>query len=224
MYASLAPGLYGAVPWIGPDSILPRERRTGVFLAVGFLRSGTRRAAGRFVLAFFLAADFLRPGFWAALRLTFFAVDFFLLAFFLGAAFLRPTFWAAFRLAFLVAGFFFTDFFFEAAFFFAAGFFFTAAFFFAEAFFFEAGFFLEAGFFFAAAFFLLAGAAFFLVTLRFLAADFLAAAFLAETFLRDAGAFFRFLLAVFFAGIFYSCRTEKRRGLYIDVASMEPLF
>ena len=32
---------------------------------------------------------------------------------------------------------------------------------------------------------------------------------------REAVAFFRFLLAVFLAGISNSCRTEKRRGLYI---------
>jgi hypothetical protein len=127
---------------------------------------------------------------------AFLAAGRFLLTLFLGAAFLRLAFWAALRLAFLAA---------LRLAFLVAGFFF-------------------ADFFFEAAFFLLAGAAFFRVTLRFLAADFFAAAFLADTFLRDAGAFLRFLLAVFFAGIFYSCGTEKRPGLYIDVADMEPLF
>jgi hypothetical protein len=66
---------------------------------------------------------------------------------------------------------------------------------------------------------------FFFVTLRFLATVFLAAAFLDVAFFREAGALVRFLPTGFFLGIFYSCRTEKRRGLYIDVASMEaPIF
>ena len=50
----------------------------------------------------------------------------------------------------------------------------------------------------------------------FFAAFLRAGFFFAVTFLRVAVAFFRFLLAAFFAGIFGSCRIEKRAGLYID--------
>jgi hypothetical protein len=46
---------------------------------------------------------------------------------------------------------------------------------------------------------------------------------LTAAFFRLDEAFFRFLLTGFFTGISYSCRAEKRRGLYIDGAAMEPL-
>ncbi len=129
---------------------------------------------------------------------------------------------------------FLLDVFFEEAFF--AGFF-TVAFFFVEVFrvdvlrltdFFLAAFFF-AGFFFAvdflavtffletffllATFFRLEVVAFFLVTLRFLDAGLRAAAFLAVAFFFEAGAFFRFLLAVFFAGIVILLPDREKAGI-----------
>jgi hypothetical protein len=47
---------------------------------------------------------------------------------------------------------------------------------------------------------------------------------LVEVFLREVETFFRFLLEAFFAAIGYSCRIEKRAGLYIACASMEAYF
>jgi hypothetical protein len=81
-------------------------------------------------------------------------------------------------------------------------------------------FFLVAFFF---ATFLRAGA-FLRLAAFFLATFFLVVAFLLVTFLRDAVVFFRFLLAVFLAGIFDSCRGKKRPGLYIAGGRMEALF
>ena len=77
-----------------------------------------------------------------------------------------------------------------------------------------AAFFRDA-FFRGAVFFRVADVVFFLVAVRFFEAFLLAPALRVAAFLPEAGAFFRCLLAVFFAGIFYSCRTEKRRGLYM---------
>ena len=98
--------------------------------------------------------------------------------------------------------------------------------------FFLVTFFLEAVFF--AGFFLLIVflLIFFLVTFffatLFLLTFFLATFFLLTrfdaTFLREAVVFFRVFLAAFFAGIWYSCRIEKRAGLYIDGGSMEAYF
>ena len=69
--------------------------------------------------------------------------------------------------------------------------------------------------FFAGAFFLLAG---------FLRETFfLEVAFFATGFLREDVAVLRFLLADFFAGIFYSCRGKKRPGLYIGYGPLEAL-
>ena len=68
---------------------------------------------------------------------------------------------------------------------------------------------------------------FFLATfflLAFLAADLFLLTFFATAFLREAGAFFRFLLAAFLAAIVDSCRNEKRRGLYMAYASLEAHF
>jgi hypothetical protein len=121
---------------------------------------------------------------------------------------------------FFFATFFFETFFFEV--FFLAAFFLAT--FFLETFFF-ATFFLATFFF--AVFFLVARffvTAFFLVTLRLLAAFLRAGFFFAVTFLRVALAFWRFLLAAFFAGIFDSCRIEKRRGLYMASSRMEAHF
>ena len=91
--------------------------------------------------------------------------------------------------------------------------------------FFLATFFFETFFF--AAFFLVARffvTAFFLVALRLLAAFLRAGFFFADTFLRVAVAFLRFLLAAFLAGIFDSCRIEKRPGLYMACRRMEAYF
>jgi hypothetical protein len=102
-----------------------------------------------------------------------------------------------------------------------------AADFLATAFFFATFFladFFTAGFFRATAFLRVdfLAVTFFLLTLL----DFVAAFFLVEglplaTFFREALAGLRFLLAVFFAGIFYSYRSEKNAQLYIGCADME---
>jgi hypothetical protein len=141
----------------------------------------------------------------------------------------------------LTAGFFFDTFFFVD--FFAAGFFlvtfsllaerFFATFFLVAFFldpdcfladfladFFAAGF-LRATVFFFDAFFV---DAFFLVTLDFFPADFfLLTGLRLATLFREGFADFRFLLALFFAGMSYSCRFEKNAQLYIDGADMEAL-
>ena len=63
---------------------------------------------------------------------------------------------------------------------------------------------------------------FLLVTLRFLPAVFdLLIGLRFAAFFREVFAGLRFLLAVFFAGISYSCRFEKNAQLYIDDADME---
>ncbi|MDH3266762.1 MAG: hypothetical protein OEM25_07340, partial [Gammaproteobacteria bacterium] len=46
----------------------------------------------------------------------------------------------------------------------------------------------------------------------------------AAVFLRETVAFFRFLLAAFFAGIWNSCRIQKRAGLYMAYGCMEAYF
>ncbi|MDX1516915.1 MAG: hypothetical protein R3288_08760 [Woeseiaceae bacterium] len=147
---------------------------------------------------FFCAAAFFRVDF----LLAGFLADF--LAVFLPAFLLRflLLFLLAFLLAFLRADFladflavFFADF---------------LAFFFAD--------------FFFATFLLRALVAFFLVTLRFEAAVLRFVAFFAGALREARLAVFRFLLAVFFAGIVYSCGTEKRRGLYMAWAAVEARF
>ena len=153
------------------------------------------------------------------MRLRRTGTDFFLLAFFffLGAArfvvfFLRD---GAF---FFVARF--VDFFFRLAAL-REGFFLLAAFlrlvfflldFLLDAFFLLVAF-LDTDFFFREAGFL---------RLVFLVEAVLREAFL-DAFLREA-VVFRFLLAAFFAAISYSCRNEKRAGLYIACAYMEALY
>ena len=127
----------------------------------------------------------------------------------LATAFLREL--AFLRDTFFLLGFFFETFFFDDFF---AGFFFEGFFLLAD-FFFEAVDFLDVRFF---------DGDFFRVTLRLLAAFFFEAAFFDATFFRDEVAFFRFLLAVLLAGISNSCRTEKRRGLYIACPCMEAHF
>jgi hypothetical protein len=187
---------------MGPVSKLLRDRagRTGIFFA-----------GGRFLLA-----EREPDGFPAAGALFFVLVDlredvfFVAVAFFLAATFLVPTF---FELGFFELGFF------DAAF--------LAVFFLLTAFFFATFFLLT--FFFAvflpeAAFLLLDAVAFFLVTLRFLGAALPAAALRGADFFLAVVDVFRCLLAVFFAGIFYSWRTEKRRGLYMACAGMEARF
>ena len=178
------------MPCIGPDSKLALERRGIGFFDTGRARVGT----GRLATGFFFDGAFLRLTFFAlafffeTFFLTTFLLDFFFeAAFFLGVFFFATAFLLTFLLAFL-------DFFFEA--FLRTDFFFVT--------FFRAGAFLARF-----------DVAFFLVTLRFLAADFFAEDFFAEAFFVERFAVFRFLLAVFFAGILYSCRTEKRPGLYM---------
>jgi hypothetical protein len=89
---------------------------------------------------------------------------------------------------------------------------------------------LPAADFFGGAFFLVATflrltvLAFFLVAVLFRDAVLRAAVFRAAAFLPVAAAFFRCLLAVFFAGIFNSCGTEKRRGLYMASPDREARF
>ena len=98
------------------------------------------------------------------------------------------------------------------------------------------------GFFLAAAFFAVKG--FFLTTLRFLdtdflaadffatdffatdffATDFFAADFFATTFLREAVVFFRFLLAVFFAGIFGLLPGREKAGIIHGLRADGSLF
>ena len=170
MYSSPRLGLYGSMPWIGPDSKLPPERgrRAGVFFVVAFLTTDCLVLTVREVP--FLLDVFFEEAFFAG---------FFLVAFFFVEVFLVDVL----RL---------TDFFLAAFFF--AGFFFAVDFL-------AVTFFLEI-FFLLAAFFRLEAAAFFLVTLRFFDAGLRAAAFLAVAFFLEAGAFFRFLLAVFFAVFF----------------------
>jgi hypothetical protein len=187
-------------------------RKTGAGFAVILLR------AGAFLLIFFLLAFFLDEGFFPATGFVFDA--FFLLAFFLAAGFFFDAFFLATDLFF--------DAFFLLAFFLAAGFFFDA--FFLATDFFLATFFLDdflaTGFFRVTAFFFDAFFvdAFFLLTLDFLPTDFflLTELRLAALF-REAFAGLRFLLALFFAGISYSCRSEKNAQLYIDGADMEAL-
>ena len=65
---------------------------------------------------------------------------------------------------------------------------------------------------------------FFLVAELFREVALRGADFRAAAFLPVAAAFFRLLLAVFFAGIFNSCGTEKRRGLYMASSGMEARF
>ncbi|MDH4073054.1 MAG: hypothetical protein OEV41_08120, partial [Gammaproteobacteria bacterium] len=101
--------------------------------------------------------------------------------------------------------FFLLTFFFEAAFFFATFFF--------ETFFFAAGFLRDDAFF---------GDTFFLLTFRFDPWDvFRVTGLRPAAFFREAFAGARFLLAVFFAGIIFSCRSEKNAQLYIAVVHME---
>ncbi len=147
--------------------------------------------------------DVLRAG--GLVRLTAF--------FFLDGRFLLTLFLALAAAFFLLA-------FFLATFFLVTGRFLLTLFFLLT--FFLATFFLVTGRFLLDFFF--RAATFLLLTLRFFATFFLDAAFLAATFLREAAAFLRFLLAVFFAGIPYSCRAEKRAGLYIACAHMEAHF
>jgi len=176
----------------------------------------------------------------AAFLLTFFVEAFFLATFFLlGAFFLATLFVESFFLAtfFLLTAFFLLTFFFAGGFlletfrvlarFFAAGFFlltfllvldFFAACIFRLTFFFVAFLvdFLPAGFFRAAVFFFGAffADAFFRVTL-----DFFAVVFFLPTdcrlaaFFPEAFAGFRFLLAVFFAGIFLLLPVREKRGI-----------
>ena len=210
---------------MGPDSRLPRDFaaegsdfRMG-FLAVNFFFGATFFLLGAFlttflatVLAtfFFDATFFLLGGFLATFLATFFFdATFFLAGAFLATFFLEATFF--FAVFFLATGFFATFFLlaFLAAVFFFVTFFFTA-------------FFLLTGFFLLADFF--ADKGFFFATLRFLAADFFGVDFLATTFFRDVVAFFRFLLAAFFAGIFGLLPDQKRPGLYMAGASMEAYF
>jgi len=202
------------MPWMGPLSRLARGRdvgRGGVFLA------GTRfllveRAPGD--LDEVVAAPFLLVAFLVeVLLLEAFLFEAFLLVAFLRLLFLPVALAGADFLAVVfVLNFFFPFFFpgefFPGAFFLAAGLFFDDFF---DTFFetFFAVFFREA------AFLPFVAAAFFGVALRFPDADLRVAAFRVAAFLPAALAFFRFLLAVVLEGIFYSCRTEKRRGLYM---------
>jgi hypothetical protein len=176
------------------------------------------------------AVDLRRIGFFATvfLRLGVFFATFFFATFFF-ATFFFATF-------FLAAGFFFATFFF-ATFFLAAGFFLAARFllarlleadFLAIAFLFATFFlladFFVAGFFRATAFFL---DDFFADTFRFVTFRLFPEVFfradgrLLAAFFREDLAALRFLLAVFFAGILTSCRSEKNAQLYIACSDME---
>jgi hypothetical protein len=187
-------------------------RRTGLWTVV-FLRLGRFWAAIFLRLAAFCAAFFLLAGFFAA----FFLATFFLAAFFLVAGFFFATF-------FLLAAFFF-DGFLAARFLlarrFAADFFATAfllATFLLLAAFFAAGFFRATDFFLDDFF----AATFLFATLRFVPDDFLRVdGLLLAAFFREDLAGLRFLLAVFFAGILISYRTEKNAQLYIAALHME---
>jgi len=159
---------------------------------------------GALRLAGVLAAACLRPG--AFLAAFFVLTAFFLLTFFLAAGF--------FFAAFLAAGFLAARFLLErllAADFLASAFLFAIFFLLAD--------FFAAGFFRAIAFF---ADLFFFVTLGFFPAVFFLADGLRFTaFFREALAGLRFLLAVFFAGIFNSYRSEKNAQLYIAYWFME---
>lgn len=201
------------MPWIGPLSRLARGRdvRTGNFFAgARFLL--VERAPGALAavvaLRFLLGAFFTEPFVLEVRLLEAFLPEGFLRLLFLLAALAGPDFLAVFSaLIFL-----FPEAFFPVVFFLAAGLFFDT---FLDTFFepFPDAFFREA------AFLPFEAAGFFLVALRFLDAVLDAvlrvAAFRFAAFLPAALAFFRFLLAVVLEGIFYSCRTEKRRGLYM---------
>ena len=190
------------MPWIGPDKRSLRrfalERLMGTlrataFLPAVFLRLRPVAAAFLVLTAFFLAIFFLATGF-------FFVTVFLLARFFTGdfaaARFLDARLFAA---DFLATAFLFVTFFFRADFF-AAGFFRATDFFLDD--------------FFADTFFLLT--VLFLVTGFFLVDGLLLAAFF-----REAFAGLRFLLAVFFAGIVNSYRSEKNAQLYIACRHME---
>lgn len=195
------------MPWSGPDRTSVSEL---AFVDVVL----------RFAGAFFLLAFFVLAGFFFVLA---FLAEAFLAEAFLAEAFLAEAFLAG---AFLREAGFFFDF---DAFFFAV---FLTAFdllFFPAAFlltFFFVGRFLATGFLRETAFFFaFFDAAFFLVTLAFLPVVFFReTAFFEAAFLRAVPAFLRFLLAVFFAGIFDSCRSEKNAGLYIGWGHMEAQF
>lgn len=164
---------------------------------------------GALRLAGVLAAACLRPG--AFLAAFFVLTAFFLLTFFLADGF--------FFAAFMAAGFLAARFLLErllAADFLASAFLFAIFFLLAD--------FFAAGFFRAIAFFLDAVFAdiFFFVTLGFFPAVFLLVdGLLFAAFFREALASLRFLLAVFFAGIFNSGRSEKNAQLYIAWWYME---
>ena len=160
--------------------------------------------------------DVLRAGGLVRLTAFFFLDGRFLLTLFLAlvAVFFLLTLFLALAAAFFLLAFFL------ATFFLVTGRFLLTLFFLLT--FFLATFFLVAGRFLLDIFFRVA--TFLVLTLRFFATFFLDAAFLAATFLREAAAFLRFLLAVFFAGIPYSYRAEKRAGLYIACARMEANF
>lgn len=186
---------YGSMPWIGPDS---RSRRAAVLLTGTLRMAGVLVAAGlrpgAFLAAFLVLTAFFLLTFSPAAGF-FCAIIFFLTAFFT-AGFLAARFLLARLLAadFLASAFLFATFFLPADFF-AAGFFRAIALF-ADVFFF-----VTSGFF-PAVFFLVDGLLF-------------------EAFLRDALAGLRLLLAVFFAGIFNSYRSEKNAQLYIAYWHME---
>lgn len=186
---------------MGPDSISALERglrgegfrSTGSGFATSFLRTGA------LWLTFLLPAFFLAEGLVLATFFldAFLATGFFLLTFFLLAGFFFETF-------FLVTFFLDPDFFLDTFFvdFFAAGFLRATVFFF-DAFFVDA---------------------FFLVTFDFLPVGFfLLTGVRLAAFFREVLAGLRFLLALFFAGIVYSCRFEKNAQLYIDECDMEAL-
>ncbi len=167
------------------------------FFEVDFLEIDFLATAFFFAGAFFFESDFLAAG-----LLTFFAV-FFLAPVFFAVFFFEPDLeedallFVVFLLTFLRDAGFFRD-----AALLPAGFLRAADFFFDD--------------FFATTFFLL--------TLRFLPTGFLEATDLdlAADF-REAFAGLRVLLAVFFAGISYSCRSEKNAQLYIACRDMEGL-
>lgn len=195
-----------------------------------------------FFEAAFFALDFLELAFFmlAVFALPFFALAFFAV-FFFDAAFFDVTFFDEDFLAvalpdflavfFLEAGFFlpaFLDDDFLAEDFLAEDFFFVAFFvtFLREAAFFFGAFLLLAGFLRAIVFFFddFFAATFFLLTLDFLPAVFLLEPdFALAADFREAFTGLRFLLAVFFAGISYSCRSEKNAQLYIASSDMEGL-
>ena len=213
------------------------SRGTGILRTAIFLLAVTFFLATFLLIAFFFAAGFFFETFLLA-AFFFVTSGFFFNTFRLLTFLVRPAF-------FLVAGFFLTTFrllaFFPAAFFLAV---FLAAFFFATFFlvtFFRVTFFFAAFFlatFFRVTFFLAAG--FLRATVLFFApffaedflrftvrclpiAFFLAAALLFAAVFREPFAGLRVLLAVFFAGIFYSYRIEKNAQLYIDLMDMEAL-